>query len=119
MKKILLVSLIALTLTGCGKKNMLCTFENKEEGLKVKSEMKVEFKGNKVKNATVTMTYENESDAENMCKIFGLASDSSDKVECNGNVIVIKDYQNFINNGEEISKKDFLEYAEDSKYTCE
>ena len=118
MKKIIILIVILLLATGCKKdKNVFCKYENTGDGLKVVNTLEAEIKNNKVVNATAKMVYDNEETANTMCKIFGVASDSS-TVECNGKEIIVKDYHKVISN-ETLTREDLIEYAKQNNYTCD
>lgn len=118
MKKTLLIVLIILTLSGCGKKKetINCSLTT-TEGIKLTTVVNIKIKDDIVTDATATMTYEDEETANNMCKIFNVASDAGNKVECKGDTIVIKDYHKTLSD-KDLTKEEMIDYHTSRNYTC-
>lgn len=134
-----------LLLTGCGSKNQLkCTAEVEQNGSKYSGKMIVELDGNdKVKDATMEMTFDNEDEANQTYSMFqlviGMAKSMAEEgqevpdidIKKDGKTLTISNYASFakFTSDEEnesligMSKEDFIKKVEaDSssggKWTC-
>lgn len=129
MKKILFLSILSLfLLTGCGKSNTItCTGTQDEDSIKVKSEIKVEIKDNKVTNVTAKMEFDDSKTASTMCGIFNLANSMAEKDEdkfdydCKDKTITFKNYLKLLSSEkdkQEFTKDEFIKIMEEEKLTC-
>lgn len=133
-----------LLLTGCGSKNQLkCTAEAEQNGKKYKGEIVVDLDNNdKVKDASMTMTFDSSEEADQMYSMFqlvigmaqGMAEDGKEvpnfDIKKDGKSIIISNYASFASfSGDEekeellgMSKEDFIKRVEsdtsNGKWTC-
>ena len=118
--KILLLSVMFVFMTGCGKEETLtCTSENTTQGAEFKSVVDIEIKKDMVTNATATITYQDEEVANKMCNVFKFAQDSEQNLECNGKVITYKNFHKSANSTGTSTKEEFVEYMKNNGYVCE
>ncbi len=116
-KYIILLPLIVLLVTGCGKvEKMTCTLYTDEDS-PYTATIDVEYQNNIITNATSKMEFKDEATANNMCAIFNAAEDAKNNLECNGTTIIMKNYHKSVSK-EEIKKEDFVKYLEDQNYEC-
>ncbi len=117
MKKIFLLLLITIFVsTGCGTKKMICKKEEVDENnLKLTKTAIIKYNDTEVTDIKMELNYELEAIATSMCE--ALKTDSSN-IECNKNVITIKDYQKSISE-ETLNKENAKIYFEDQEFTCE
>ena len=124
MKKIIILTLAIVLLSGCGpkkeakKETLNCFFQNTSEGSEFKTDIAVNVENDIVKYAKATMTYEDKNLAKTMCDIFKKSDDASDDLKCGDNFIIIDNYHKSISS-EELSKTDFLKYMESQQFICE
>lgn len=134
-----------LLLTGCGSsKNLTCTADFEEDGHKYTAEVVAELDGDdKVKDASITMEFENKDDATQMYSSYqmviqmaeSMAKQSGEEVpkidiKQDGKKVIISNYAELdkLGSGEEdeesligMSKDDFkkhIESQEEVKWTC-
>ena len=125
MKKILILTLALVMLSGCGcqketkKETMNCFFQNTNEGSEFTTNVDVEIVNDIVTDATATMNYKEENLAKTMCDIMKQASDAdNDNLTCGDKFIIIKNYHKSISK-EKLNKKDFINYMENQEFICE
>ena len=94
MKKYLfLIPVLLLALTGCGKKQVVCSASFDELGMKYEAKITGTLKDDKIDSVSISMKFEDESKAKQMCSLFelanGLAEKEEDKIDykCNGKEI--------------------------------
>lgn len=134
-----------LLLTGCGGSGnkVTCTASFEEDGHKYSGEVVAELDSNdKVKDATISMTFENSDDADQFYSmiqmVLGMAKSFAEEgqevpnidIKKDGKKIIIDNYAEFakLNSGEEdevniigMTKDEFikqLESDEDEKWSC-
>ncbi len=121
--KLFIIPLLVLLITGCGKEKVVetltCTYENTNEGTEYKTVTKADVneKGIII-NATSTMTFKDQSLAEEMCDNFKATSDSQN-VSCDGTTITIKNYHDSLRGDKDLMKDDFLDYMDNRNYKCD
>ena len=108
MKKyIILLIMIVFFTSGCTKKESLtCTYINDSEGNVYTTNVDIKIEDDIVVDATAVITYESQSAAATMCKIYGYTS-NKDTVSCDDNVITLKDFHKSISN-DNLSKEDII-----------
>ena len=122
MKKYTVLTLIVVTLftSGCTKKESLnCTYKNDSEGNVYTTNVDIKIEDDIVVDATAIITYESQSIAATMCRIYGQTS-NKDSVSCNDKVITLKDFHKSISNDnyDNLSKEDIIKNFENQGYTC-
>lgn len=108
IKNVLLIVML-LGLCGCTSK-LNCNLDVTE----YKSDAEITIQGNDVKGIVVTNTYKSNEQAKNACEIL---SQTTDKIECNNNSVVIKEYQVFLKLPS-LTKESVTEYFVTHNYTC-
>ena len=82
MKKYLfLIPVLLLVLTGCGKKQVVCTAKVDEGGQKFEGKIVGTLKDDKIDSVSVSMKFDDEETAKQMCSLFELANSFAEKEE--------------------------------------
>ena len=131
MKKALLILPVMLLLvTGCGKKEVVCTGTVEEDGQKYEMKFIGTLKDDKIDSAKAIMTFSDETTAQSMCGMFALvnsfAEDDDKKIDykCDGKVITLNSLDNYIDDEEEqikgMTKDEFIKKVteENDQITC-
>ena len=123
MKKILILFIFVIALTGCKSKypeeeSLYCNFTNTYAGSEFTTDIDVEIKKNIVTNAKAVMTFKDEKFAASMCDVFKLAKDSSGNIVCDDLHIIINNYHKSIS-AKDMTKDEFIEYMKNQDFTCE
>lgn len=120
MKKkmfLIITFLLIITTSGCGNKEITCTYKN-ENGYKYDSSLVIKYKDNDILSAIITLEYNNNMIANNMCNIFKSINEENIVIKCEDNKVVIDNYhlslEMKINNYTELK-----EYLDDNKYQCQ
>ncbi len=117
MKKIILVLVGLIILTGCDKKeNLKCQVESNFVGEKILTVVDVKIKNKKVTTATMTMSSDSKDAIKSLCSAYNITSDN-DKVECKEKEIILSDFDKMINE-DGLTKAQILDYFADNGYTC-
>lgn len=125
MKKYLLILPLLLLSIGCGKKNeVVCTVENEEDGVTTEIIATLDNK-DKVQDAKIKMTFNDEKLAEKMCSTFELTNSYAEKEEdklefkCSGKSIEMSanDLVGSID-VTDITKSELIDSAKKEDYTC-
>lgn len=129
MKKLLSVVLLALLLvvvTGCGKNQVKCTASTSEGGVNVTAEVIADLdKDDKVTSATIVYDFGDKDTATTYCGFLKLAEDSEKgiTVDCSGSKITIKGYEKLdAEEGEAgytgVTKAEFVKAMEEEDFKC-
>lgn len=116
MKKVFLMVIIVLILTGC-KKEFTCKRTLEQNDLSVETKIDAKFKGSRLKDFKITYTFTNESEANKVCE-------SVEGANCNKNIVSFNDISAMKmitespNNFKEITKREFKSLMKDLKFSC-
>ena len=99
MKKYLfLIPVLLLVLTGCGKKQVVCSAKVDEGGQKYEAKITGTLKDDKIDSVSVSMKFDDEETAKQMCSLFELANNFAEKEEdkvdfkCKGKEITLNSF---------------------------
>lgn len=116
MKKVVVLGVAVLLLTGCAK-TVKCTTKDKDS--KMKYSVKGTFKKDNLQKYSYTITYETKDDAKTACDSAKKAAKSNDnmKAKCSGKKVTVtmtrpKDTKS------EVTKDEFVKSYESEGMTC-
>ena len=125
MKKYFLIAGVALLLlTGCGKKQVVCTMTEEEGGQKATASIIGELdSSDKITKVSYEMEFSDATYAEQYCALVKLAAPDA---KCNGKKIVIDDATSMLEEDDSdkklvgMTKDEFITYAKSSssEVTC-
>lgn len=133
MKKISILICISLLLllTGCGKKKsneVVCTGYMDEDEVRLGMTVTAKLANDKVSNASVKITFDDEDTAKDYCDLFNLANSYSEENEkisfkCSSKEIVFDDYSSILSTDDDETiigktKDDFVKYMIEQDLTC-
>lgn len=126
MKKVLVLGVAALFLTGCGNKNqVVCKGKMSEDGQKIEMKVTGTLKSDKISKVSAEMTFSKKDTAKQMCSLLELANSMAEKdqkidFKCDGKTLKIEDYTKYAEGDDIIgsSKADFIKAMETEKLTC-
>ena len=129
MKKVLLILPIMLLLvTGCGKKEVVCTGKVEEEGQTYEVKFVGTLKDDKIDSAKATLTFSDEETAQQMCAMMELVNsfaEDDEKIDykCDGKVLTINSLDTYMDEEESIkgmTKEEFIKAMteENEEITC-
>lgn len=115
MKKLYLLPILLLILTGCNKsEKMVCNYSYKDDTYDYTNEVTVIFNDkDEIKSVDVVMTFKNEDSAKVTCDTFKAMNRQN--ITCDGNTITINDYQKII---DVTNKKEIEDYFKINRYVC-
>ena len=117
MKKILIVFVILLLMTGCTK-TLKCTLDKEEGNTDYDTVIEIDYSKDTVKKVDYIMSFDSLEEAKKVCENFNkIKGDNEEKFDCNAKVLVIKDYHKTLNKN--MLNKDVIKsYYESYGYTC-
>ena len=120
MKKIFLIVLTILLLTGCGEKTQLVC-KQKDNDLAVTHEVIIEYNNEKPRKYIDKLIFDNEEDAKNM-EVYANMGLKNSKIKREKNIIIseytMNEYEETFNRY--LKKKQFeKKYFEENNYQCE
>ena len=132
MKKYLLLLVVGLLLvTGCGNGNeVVCTIKKTENGVTTSAELIAKLEEDKVVDADIKMTFDNEEMAQAFCAILRLATTTEDggqsiKLKCKTKTLVMKNLKNLSSDTIDVdttvfgfTKEEFINAMEEEGYSC-
>ena len=106
---------------GCSDNNTQiykCSYSHNEDNYNYISVVEYDVSDNLVVDATVTMTYDDESSAKNMYEILLITDDGNDNVKLDNNQIIIYNYQESLNL-DSLDVEEFESYLQSIKFKCD
>lgn len=126
MKKYLLFLICALLLvvTGCGKKQLVCSRTGTVEGKTMSFDIVVDLDGNdKATNASLIIDYGDETLAQTMCE-SSKKTNGDVNIECSGTKVIMKNMDESADQAEDSddmigkTKEEIIKVAEEQGFTC-
>lgn len=126
MKKISIILVMFILLTGC-EKTVTCKGTLTQEDTKVNVEVKAKLENELINKANVKITFENETKSQSMCGMLSLMNSyvetDDDKIqyECNGKTIKLDNYLQLIDEQEKkdsYTKDEFIKLMKNQQLTC-
>ena len=130
MKKLmLLLGSCLLLMTGCGKKELICTGTVDEEGIKVNMEVTAKLDSDKVSEVSAVMSFDDVEVAKQYCSLFDLANsfeeDETKKIKytCREKSIEFENYAQVVETDNDVkiinvTEEEFKKEMENLELSC-
>ena len=127
MKKYFLIvvfTLMLFTVTGCGKKQVVCSKSETVEGKTMSVDVIIDLDENdKATGASMVYDFGDKETAETYCELLKQTGEA-DKLKCSGSKVTVKDIDNMSDEEEDSekitgkTKEEFVKEAEAEGFTC-